>query len=84
MINTLICSFVYSGLFAFLSVGSYVFVEFLGVDESLFGFYFVFIVVGYISGSYVSARLSSRFSEIRLMGLGSVSAFASGSTMLVF
>ena len=65
-------SFVYSGLFAFLSGSPFVLIEFLQVSESAFGFYFLVIVVGYISGSVFSGRFGEKFSLTRLLFIGAV------------
>lgn len=53
-------SFVYAGLLAYLSSSSFVFITMLGVPVEWFGFIFLTSVLGYMTGSAVSARLSSR------------------------
>ena len=43
----LCCAFAYSGIFAFISGSSFVFVDF-GLSPSLYGFCFAAVVVGYM------------------------------------
>ncbi|WP_111498338.1 multidrug effflux MFS transporter [Marinobacter bohaiensis] len=61
---------VFSGLFAFLSGSSFVLIDFLGVSPSAFGAYFSVIVFGFVSGSFLSARLARRFSPDQLLRAG--------------
>lgn len=80
---TLICSFVYAGLFAFLSGSSFVLIETMGVSELIYGFLFAVIVVGYIIGSQLSARLSISLGAFTLIGYGSWLALITGLSMFL-
>jgi len=51
----------YGGLFAFLSGSSFVLIDFLGVAVESYGLYFAIIVVGYMIGTVLVARLTPRF-----------------------
>jgi DHA1 family bicyclomycin/chloramphenicol resistance-like MFS transporter len=78
---TLACSFVYAGLFAFVSGSSFVLIDFLGVSEQYYGFYFMLVVLGYIGGTLVAGRMSRAWGIRRLMWLGSLVATGAGLTM---
>lgn len=82
-LNTLICSFVYAGLFAFLLGSSFVLIEFMNVSESGYGFLFTVIVLGYMIGSQLSARFSGRIGLFRLIRYGSSLALISGMVMFI-
>lgn len=53
-------SFIYAGLLAYLSSSSFVFITMLGVPVEWFGFIFLTSVLGYMAGSALSARFSSK------------------------
>lgn len=72
----------YAGLFAFLSGSPFVLIEFMQVSEEHFGLYFLFIVIGYISGSMTSARLGQRYSQISLLRVGVVVTMLSGGVSM--
>lgn len=52
-------SFIYAGLMAYLTSSSFVFITMLGVPVQWFGFIFLSSVLGYMSGSALSARLAA-------------------------
>lgn len=68
--SVLTASFLYSGIFAFLSGISFVLIEFLGVKANHFGLYFLFIVSGYIAGSLFTARVAYRWPPQKLFVYG--------------
>ncbi len=76
---TLILSMVFSGLFAFISGAAFVFIEFLQLGPTQFGYCFLGMVIGFVSGTNLGARLAGRLSTVKivLMGvlLASMSAF---------
>ena len=80
---TLVCSFVFAGLFAFLTSSSFVLISYMGVSEYAYGFLFAIIVIGYIIGSQLSARYSKRYGAFTLIHYGSVLAFISGAIMFL-
>ena len=51
-------SFLYAPLFAFLSVAAFIMMDYYEVPRLFFGAYFMFIVLGYILGNFVTARFS--------------------------
>ena len=80
---TLICSFVYAGLFAFLSGSSFILIETMGISELNYGFLFAVIVIGYMIGSQLSARLSLRLGAFLLIRYGSWLALIAGMLMFL-
>lgn len=72
---------VFGGVFAFLSGASFVLIDFLDVPASAFGYYFAFIVAGYVSGSFAAGRLSQRLGVDRLILIGTTASAVGGLTM---
>lgn len=68
---TLITSAVFAGLFSFISAASFIFIEFLELTAQEFGFCFLGMVIGFITGSssgaYASGKLAAN--NIILTGL---------------
>ena len=73
----------YSGIFAFISGSSFLFVDTLGLSPDLFGLSFGAIVVGYMLGTLLSGRLALRLGIDRLIALGAGTALAGAGLMLV-
>lgn len=80
---TLTCSFVFGGLFSFLSGSAFVIIEFLGYKEEQFGLFFALVVGGFMIGTQIGGRLVRRLGIDRLLGYGSIIAATGGITMLV-
>lgn len=76
-------SAVYSGLFAWISGSSYVFIEVVGLTPSAYGFVFAAIVVGYMSGTQIGGRLVMRAGIPVIIAWGAVCAALSGAAMAV-
>lgn len=74
---------IYAGLLAYLSSSGFVFIDMLGVPVAWFGLIFLTSVIGYMSGSALSARLASRLDSPRVVLAGSLLALASTSSMLL-
>ena len=79
--NVLVCSFAYAGLFAFISGSAFVLIGHYGVAESAFGFYFLLVVIGFISGAQASGRLNGRLQIHTILRLGASIALVSGLAM---
>ncbi len=79
---TLCCSFTFSGLFSFLSGSSFVLIDFFGVPEANYGFYFTAVVLGYMSGTQLGQRLGPRLGINKMLIIGTMLAALSGSAML--
>ncbi|WP_052094593.1 multidrug effflux MFS transporter [Pseudohaliea rubra] len=73
---------VYAGLLAYLTASGFVFIDMLGVPLPWFGLIFLTSVVGYMSGSALSARLASHHRSETVMFAGSSIAVASTVIML--
>lgn len=78
---TLACSFVFAGLFSFLSGSSFVIIDFLGFREEQFGLFFALVVAGFMTGTIIAGRLARRIGINRLVGYGSVTAAIGGVLM---
>lgn len=79
---TLCCSFTFSGLFSFLSGSSFVLIDFFGVPEANYGFYFTAVVLGYMVGTQLSQRLGSRYGINKMLVIGTLLAASAGISML--
>jgi MFS transporter, DHA1 family, multidrug resistance protein len=80
----LVNSFVFAGLFAFISGSPFVFVEVYGVPPGRFGFYFGLSAVGIMAGAVVNSRLVRRRPPERVLRLGLFVLAAAGlATLLV-
>jgi len=79
---TMTCSFVFSGLFSFLSGSSYVIIHFLGFGAEQFGLFFALVVIGYMIGAMTGARLLRKYDIDSIIGGGAVLATVSGLTMV--
>ncbi|HEV7368319.1 multidrug effflux MFS transporter [Arenibaculum sp.] len=66
----LCASFVYSGIFAFISGSSFVLIDGLGLSPEEYGLSFGVVVVGYITGSFGAGRLSLALGPTRMVALG--------------
>jgi DHA1 family bicyclomycin/chloramphenicol resistance-like MFS transporter len=67
---TLVVSFGFAGLFSFISGSSFVIIDVLGVAPEYFGFAFMAVVAGYITGAFSGGRLSARVGLDRLIAIG--------------
>ncbi len=77
------CSFVFSGLFAFLSGSSFVIIDHFGYAAQHFGLFFALVVAGYMTGTLLGGRLSNRLGTDVLLKAGAVVCAAAGTLMYV-
>ncbi len=77
----LTAAFAYSGLFAFLSGASFVLIEVLRIPTEHFGLYFAVVVLGYMIGTQIGARLVMRHGIDRMIYLGTLLGLAAGLAM---
>jgi len=68
----------YGGIFSFISGSSFVLIDGLGLSPLAYGFCFAGAILGYMTGSFASARLYGRFSIERLIGFGCISMLLGG------
>ena len=78
----LCCTFSYSGLFAFISGSSFVFIQVFGLSADQYGFCFAAAVVGYMTGTQIGGRAVGRFGIPALVLWGTLVNAASGAAML--
>ncbi|MES9878480.1 MAG: multidrug effflux MFS transporter [Candidatus Sedimenticola sp. PURPLELP] len=78
---TLACSFVFGGLFSFLSGSAFVIIDFLGYTEEQYGLFFALIVAGFMIGTLVAGKLARRTGIDRLIGAGALVAATGGCIM---
>ena len=74
--------FSYGGLFAFISGSSFVFQNHYGLSVRAFGFVFATAVIGYISGTLLGARLTTRHGIEHTLRIGAAALAIGGMTML--
>jgi DHA1 family bicyclomycin/chloramphenicol resistance-like MFS transporter len=67
---TFIMSAIFSGLFAFISVSSFIIIEFLKLTPQQFGFCFTGMVIGFITGASSGARLTGKINANKIILLG--------------
>jgi DHA1 family bicyclomycin/chloramphenicol resistance-like MFS transporter len=74
----LLNSFVFSGLFAFISGSSFVFIDVFGLDPNIYGICFGIVVCGYITGTLLAGRYSRKLGGVRMLRYGSLLAMVAG------
>ena len=80
----LTAAFSYSGLFAFISGSSFVFIQVLGLTADQYGYCFAAIVVGYMAGTQIGGRSVHRFGIKAMVQWGAVVSALSGLAMAAF
>ncbi len=78
-----IMSLIFSGLFAFISVASFIIIEFLGLSPQEFGFCFLGMVVGFISGASTGAKFTEKVAPTKIILKGIFIAGAASTLGLV-
>jgi len=74
----LLNSFVFSGLFAFISGSSFVFIDIFELEPNIYGICFGVVVCGYISGTLLAGRFSRKLGSPRMLRYGSSLAMVAG------
>jgi MFS transporter, DHA1 family, multidrug resistance protein len=80
--HMLINSFIFAGLFAFISASPFVFIEVYGVPPGRFGLYFALSALGIVLGALANGRLVRRHRPDRVLRLGLALLAAAGALML--
>ncbi len=78
---TLCCSFVFAGLFSFISGSSFVLIDYFGVAEQQFGWFFALAVAGYMSGTQIAQRIGPRLGIQVMLARGVSLTAAAGCAM---
>jgi DHA1 family bicyclomycin/chloramphenicol resistance-like MFS transporter len=76
-------TFASASFFAFLAGAPYVMIEIMGRPPSEYGLYFMMGGAGYMSGNFISGRVSTRFGVERMFTAGAVITLFGALTMLV-
>jgi DHA1 family bicyclomycin/chloramphenicol resistance-like MFS transporter len=79
----LVNSFIFAGLFAFISGSPFVFIEVYGVPPGRFGLYFALGAVGIMAGAVANARLIRRWPPEHVLRRSLVLLAAAGAASLV-
>ncbi|NVK19809.1 MAG: Bcr/CflA family multidrug efflux MFS transporter [Methylocystaceae bacterium] len=74
----LLNSCVFSGLFAFISGSSFVFIDVFGLEPNLYGVCFGIVVCGYITGTLIAGRYSRKFGSETMLRYGSFLSILGG------
>jgi DHA1 family bicyclomycin/chloramphenicol resistance-like MFS transporter len=80
--HTLLVSFFFSAMFSFISVGSFVLIDVLGVRADHFGFCFATVVCGMLAGNLITAKLGHRFSGNKIIIAGTFVALLAGTALV--
>lgn len=79
----LLNSCVFSGLFAFISGSSFVFIDVFGLAPNLYGVCFGIVVGGYITGTLIAGRYSRKFGSDTMLRYGSGLSLLGGLLLVV-
>ncbi len=72
----------YSGIFAFISGSSFVFIDGMGLTPDAYGLCFAAIVCGYMVGTFASGRLTLKLGIDRMIFAGVATSAGGGMVML--
>lgn len=81
ILATFASAFVYSGLMAYLSSSSFVYINMLGLPVQYFGLVFLTSVAGYMAGSALSARLTLHRASEQTVRYGALLVITATSAM---
>ncbi|MEH6404361.1 MAG: multidrug effflux MFS transporter [Sneathiella sp.] len=74
----------FSGMFAFISGSSFVFINVFGVSTEHFGYYFGLVVTGFILGTLLGPRVTQAFGLRSSLRFGVMVSASGGLIMLLF
>lgn len=77
----LLNSFIFSGLFAFISGSSFVFIDVFGLTPDLYGICFGICVGGFITGTLIAGKLSRKLGSLLMLRYGSLLSLVSGALL---
>ncbi|NVJ93402.1 MAG: Bcr/CflA family multidrug efflux MFS transporter [Methylocystaceae bacterium] len=77
----LLNSFVFSGLFAFISGSSFVFIDVFGLTPDVYGICFGICVGGFIMGTLIAGKLSRKLGSPLMLRYGSLLSLVSGALL---
>ncbi len=73
----------YAAMFCYISTTSFIMIELLGVEPEYFGYTFMSVVFGYITGALISSRLVNRWGTTRVLTLGQSVGLSAAGLLLV-
>jgi len=73
----------YAAMFCYISTTSFIVIELLGVEPENFGYTFMSVVIGYITGAVTSSRLVNRWGVISVLTLGQSVGLVAAGLLLV-
>ncbi len=76
-------SLIFGALFAFVTSGSVLFIDDLGVDTQHYGYCYAVIVIAFIVGSLIANRLSRKVSASAMVRAAAATAIAGGTVLMV-
>jgi DHA1 family bicyclomycin/chloramphenicol resistance-like MFS transporter len=83
LVTTCASSLLYTGMIAFLSGSSFIFIDMMGVSTAHFGLLFLPTVAGYILGNAISTRLAHGREPEQVMWVGAKLGLAGAVCMVV-
>ncbi|SDL50663.1 MFS transporter, DHA1 family, bicyclomycin/chloramphenicol resistance protein [Modicisalibacter muralis] len=82
--HALAVSLMFAGHYGFMSGAPFVLIELFDVPEARFGWYFLFVVVAFITGNLLGARLTARVGGHRLILAGGSLLVLAGALLVTF
>lgn len=73
----------YAAMFCYISTTSFIMIELLGVEPKYFGYTFMSVVFGYITGAVISSRLVNRWGITRVLALGQSVGLSAAGLLIV-
>ncbi len=73
----------YGAMFCYISTTSFIMIELLGVKPEYFGYTFMGIVFGYVTGATISSRMVNRWGTIRVLTLGQLIGLGAAALLSV-
>ena len=78
-----LCSaFAFCGLFSFISASSFVFIGLIGLAPNIYGLCFAAVACGYMAGTFLAGRLTTRLGIDPLVRIGTAVIMAAGALMI--
>lgn len=74
----------YCVIFSFISGSSFVLIEVVGLSPDLYGYCFATIVIGYMTGTFISGRFGRRVGHEKLILIGATLGTVGGAAMAFF
>ena len=82
-IGYVLCStFAFCGLFSFISASSFIFIGLIGLAPNNYGMCFAAVAGGYMAGTFLAGRLTTRLGINPLVRLGTAVIMAAGTLMM--